>query len=336
VDSRAGDAGELTPLTLVIGPEELLVSRAVAGVVASARARDAQAEVRELDGPAADLSLLLDLSSPSLFGELRVLVVRNAQDLAEDVRDGLAAYVADPLDGLFLVVAHTGVTKGKRLVDALTAAGATVHRVAAVSKPAERLQFVQQEVRGAGRQITAGAARTLVDAVGTDLRDLASAVAQLVADQPEVRTLDEASVARHHRGRAETTGFQIADAAVAGDVAGALLLFRQALQSGTHELVVLNALASAVRETTLVRGTGGNSGTLATQLGMPPWKVEKAMRVSRGWTDEGLTRALRAVAQADLDAKGGGVSGSYAAERAVLAVATARDLGRTPARPGRR
>jgi DNA polymerase-3 subunit delta len=325
------------PLTLIVGNQELLVSRAVARVVAAVRARDAQADVRDLQGETIDLGLLLDLTSPSLFGELRVVVVRGAQDLAEDVRDGLAEYAAAPLDDVVLVVAHSGVTKGKRLVDALTAAGATVERITALTKPGELLPFVQQEIRSAGREVTAGAARALVDAVGTDLRELAAAVAQLLADSAPGVLVDEALVARHHRGRANTGGFHVADAALAGDTAGALLLLRQAMDSGTHELVVLTSLASGLRETTLVLGSGqSSSGAIAKQLGLPPWRVERIQRTGRGWTGEGLTAAIQAVAHAELEAKGGGVSGAYAAEQAVLRVSAARNAGRSAPRASRR
>ena len=93
-----------------------------------------------------------------------------------------------------------------------------------VTKPADRLSFVQSEIRAAGRSATAGACRALLDAIGNDLRDLAAAVAQLVSDDGTAATVDERMVARFHRGRAETSGFQIADAAVAGDAAGALSL----------------------------------------------------------------------------------------------------------------
>ena len=59
----------------------------------------------------------------------------------------------------------------------------------------------------------------LLEAVGTDLRDQASASAQLVADTDAGRLTSRPS--RYHRGRAEVQGFAVADKAVVGDVAGA-------------------------------------------------------------------------------------------------------------------
>ncbi|HVU74289.1 MAG TPA: DNA polymerase III subunit delta [Mycobacteriales bacterium] len=326
------DAELLVPLTLVVGPEELLVAREVRRIVAAARARDADADVRELAGDAVELGLLLDLATPSMFGGDRVVVIRDAQDLAEDVREALVGYIdqtaAEPAPDVVLVIAHSGVVKGKRLLDAMKAAKARVVTIAPIGKPGERLEFVQGEIRAAGRESTAGAVRALVEAVGTDLRELAAAVAQLVADTPPGTAIDERTVAAHHRGRAETSGFAIADAAVAGDVAGALALLRHALDDGESEVYMLSALATGLRDIGLVRGASGPSGALAKRFGMPPWKVEKAQRVARGWTDDGVAAAVGAVAEADRMLKGEGASNRHTIEQAVLAIAHARSTAR--------
>lgn len=312
-------------LTLILGDEELLVSRAVSGLTVAARAADSEADIRELRGEEVAADGLAELLSPSLFGGTTVLIVRAAQDLDEAARDVLVRYVGDPMPDTVLVLAHSGVTKGKKLLDATQAAGAEVIRCAKLSKPADRLTFVQTEIRSFGCNATAGACRALLDSVGNDLRELSAAIAQLVADSAGTDTIDERVVARFYRGRAETTGFQIADAAVAGNAAAALSLLRQAMGSGTADLLVVSALAVAVRDIANVRGAGSASqGMIAKQLGMPPWKVDKAQKSGRGWSDAGLSTALRAVAEADLSVKGAGVSPAYALERAVLLVAGAR------------
>ena len=47
-------------------------------------------------------------------------------------------------------------------------------------------------------------------------------------------------------------------------------------------------------------------------------------RQLQGWEPSGLARALDAVAQADIDVKGGAADPAYAVERMVLQVAAAR------------
>jgi DNA polymerase III subunit delta len=59
----------LPPLTLIVGDEELLVSRAIGECVAGMRAQEPDADVREYDARALGADALMDLSSPSLFGD---------------------------------------------------------------------------------------------------------------------------------------------------------------------------------------------------------------------------------------------------------------------------
>jgi DNA polymerase-3 subunit delta len=308
------------PVTLVHGDEELLVSRAVAAVLAAARARDPEVDVRDLAAAAVDAAVLLDLQTPSLFGELRVLVLRGVQDCADDVRDALLPLVQAPPDGAWLVLVHAGGVKGKRLLDAVKAAGAHVVPCAKVDKLGDRLAFVQGEFDGAGATVTAGACRAIVDAVGGDLRDLAGACAQLVTDTPG--TVDEAAVARFFRGRADASGFAVADRALEGDVPGSLVELRQAFAAGVDPVLVVAALARQLRTVARVASAGrARADVVARDLKLAPWMVDKARRQSRGWGPESLAVAHAAVAHADGEVKGGGSDPRFAVERAVLAVA---------------
>jgi DNA polymerase-3 subunit delta len=313
----------LTPLRLLVGDEELLVSRAVAAVIAAARADDPGAEVREIDTSSVHPAELDEMLGPSLFGGRRVVVLRGAQDAGKDLTAALLAHAADPADGTVLVVAHAGAAKGKALLDGVRKAGAAEVSCARVTKLKERLTFVRAEVRRLGGRSTDEASELLVDAVGADLRELASACSQLVADTGG--TVDEAAVRRYHHGRADANGFNVADAAMVGDVGGALESLRWALSVGVDPVPIADALADGIRS--VARVTGGrraNAYQLAGELGMPPWKVERAQRQGRGWTTEGLADAMRVAARLNGDVKGGAEDRVFALERAILAIAAAR------------
>lgn len=311
----------LTPLTLISGDEDLLVARAVDDVLAAVRAKDSEADVRLVDADALDGSALLDLATPSLFGDLRVLVVRITGALSDDVRDGLLALVESPDPSVVLVVVHPGGNVGKRLVDAVKAAGAKVVPCAKVDKK-ELPAFVLTELRRFGAQATESAARALVEAVGSDLRELSGACAQLATDTPG--DVDDVAVARFFRGRADVNGFVVAERAVEGSVGAALVELRMALAGGLAPVLVVSALARQLRTVARVASAGrGSPDVIARDLKMAPWQVKKAQRQLRGWTPEALVAAHRAVAVADGEVKGGGTDPAYAAERAVLAVATA-------------
>lgn len=307
-------------MRLVVGDEGLLVERAVSGAVAAARRRDPDVEVRTLKASEITAGLLAELVSPSLFAEARVVVLEAAQDANAEVTTVLTDYAKAPTDGVSLVVLHAGGAKGKAPLDGLKKAGAAVTEASKLTKYDQRADFVRAEVRRAGGTITGEALGLLLDAIGSDLRELASAASQLVSDSGG--QVDAEAVRAFHRGRADVTGFAVAERAVTGDRAGALEALRWALETGVAHVLVADALADAVRTIARVSAAGrGDPYRMASELKMPPWKVKKAQGQARGWDGPGLTRAMALVADVNADVKGAAADASYALERTTAELA---------------
>jgi DNA polymerase III subunit delta len=314
------------PLLLVLGDEEFLAARAIAAAVAAAREADASADVREYDAGSLTAGEVAEILSPSLFGGRRVLVVRSGQDARKDLTTALLAYAKQPDPDVTLIVAHLGAAKGKAFADGLRAAGAEVIPVQKLKGDRERIAFVRDEFRHNGGRCDEAAASALLAAVGNDLREIAAACSQLRADTDGKITAEV--VARYYRGRAEVSGFTVADAAMIGDVPGALEALRWALHVGVDPVPIADAIADGVRTVARVAAAGrGNPYSLANSLGMPAWKIQRAQERSRGWTPEGLVDAMRAAADCNAAVKGGGEDRGYALEQAVFAVAAARQSG---------
>lgn len=314
----------LAPVSLIQGPEAFLADRAVSGVIGAARAGDPEVDVTDV--AAADLSpaALAEHTSPSLFASRRVVVVRDLQDAGEPLGEALLRHAKDPPADVVLVLVHSGGVKGKRLVDGLRKAGVRYVACDKVTRPEDLVGFVQREVRAARGRIDDDAARALVEAVGADLRGLASAAAQLVADA-EGRVTAQV-VSTYFEGRAEVKGFAVADRAVEGHTARAVEELRWALETGTAPVLVTSALASALRNLIRLQAVprGLRDADVARELGVPAWKLRTLRQQARGWTPEGLARAVAAVARADADVKGASNDPALALSRAVLAVGEAR------------
>ena len=230
---------------------------------------------------------LTTLTSPSLFGGGCVVIIRRAQDAGKDVAAELAKYTAAPAPGRGAVITHAGGAKGKALVTDLTKAGARVVECPKLTRVSERTDFVRAEFRRVGRAADEGAVRALLDAIGSDLRELASAVDQLASDT-EGR-IGEAVVARYYRGRAEATGFSVADHAVEGRLNEALEQLRWALATGVSPVLINSALAQGVRLLGRVGAAsrGTNAAALAAEVGAPPWKIDRVRQQLRGWHPDG-------------------------------------------------
>jgi DNA polymerase III subunit delta len=252
------------------------------------------------------------------------VVLRSAQELVKDTVTAVLAYAADPVEGVTLLVQHGGGARNKNVVDSLKKARAAVFTCDKVTRAAERLEFVRNEIRTAGGTTTPDAVAALVEAVGSDLRELAAAANQLVADTGGM--IDAGAVRRYHSGRAEVTGFAISDLVMAGDISGALESLRWALGVGVAHVLIADALADGVRTVSRVSGARGNGYTLASELGMPPWKIDKARGTARGWHDAGLAAAMAIAAEVNGDVKGNAADPDYALEKAVIGIGRARRM----------
>jgi DNA polymerase III subunit delta len=331
VNPPASRADPVAPVTLIVGEEEFLVDRAVRDLVTASRAASQaeghDADVHDREGAELGPGELDSLTSPSLFGGGCVVVIRSAQDASKEVAAELARYAANPAPDVALILTHAGAAKGKELLASVKAAGAQVIECPKVTRFAERLDFIRAEFRRAGRRADDAAARALLDAVGSDLRELAAACDQLAADAGD--RLDEALVARYFRGRAEATGFAVADRAVEGHLAQALEQLRWALATGVSPVLICSALAQGVRLLGRVSAAsrGASSAALAAEVGAPPWKIDAVRRQLRGWQPAGIARALHAVAEADAQVKGEATSAGYALERAIRRIVASRNEG---------
>lgn len=311
----------MSQLHLLLGDEDLLVERAVAEVLRLVRGRAGTADipVDRLRAGEVSTNELAELLSPSLFADERVVVLEAAAEAGKEAVALIADVAADLPEGTTLVVAHSGGGRAKALADQLQDAGAEVHLCARIVKAAERADFVRNEFRDHGAKVNAETVTAVVEAIGSDVRELAAACSQLVADTGG--KVDAAAVRRYHSGNAEVTGFDIADMAVTGDVAGAAEALRWAMLRGVAHVLLADALAEAVHSIAVIRPLSGDHYRLAGQVGMPPWKVQKTQKQARRWSNERVAEAIRVVATLNGDVKGVAANADYALEAAVRRVA---------------
>jgi len=319
-------------LHLVLGDEELLVERAIASVLHAARAQAGTDEVPENRLRAGEVSTseLAELLSPSLFADERVVVLEAAAEAGRDAVALIGAAAADLPPGTVLVVVHSGGGRAKALAGQLRDLGARVHQCARITKAAERAEFVRAEFRSHRVKVDDDVVAAVLDAVGSDIRELAAVCSQLVADTGG--HVDAAAVRRYHSGKAEVTGFDIADKAVVGDVAGSAEALRWAMMRGVPHVLLADALAEAVHGIARIGPLSGDPYRLAAELGMPPWRVQKAQKQARRWSEDSVATAVRLVATLNADVKGAAADADYVLETAVRQIAQLA----TPARRGSR
>ena len=308
---------------LVLGSEAALADRALAKLSEQLKAE--KCEVTNLFAADVIVGDIADALAPSLFSERRALIIRDLQDLPEESRDEITRYLDSPDASTTVIFIHKGGVKGKALLDAIKKVKPEIIACEPIKKEAEKEEFVRNLFLDLKRKATPGAVAALVGALGNDLRELQSAVSQIAADAP-AGAIDELIIDKFHQGRVETTGFDVADATLDGNLSGALIALRSALETGTDPVMITSAIASSLRSLAKVSGVnrGAKSFELAGQLGMAPWQIDKARRQLNRWSPAQIADAVGAIAQADAEVKGAASDPIYALEKALTRIATSQ------------
>ena len=306
---------------LILGSEGALSDRAVTKL--TAQLKESNCEITNLFAGETIVGDIADALAPSLFSEKRALILRDLQDLPEDNREEIIRYLAAPDESMTVIFLHKGGVKGKALLDAIKKVKPEIISCEPLKKETEKEDFVKSLFLDTGRKASPGAISALVAALGSDMRELQSAISQICADAP-AGVIDEVMVDKFHQGRIETTGFDVADAVIEGNVSGALIALRSALETGTDPVMITSAIASALRS--LAKVSGVNRGTksfeLAGQLGMAPWQIDKARRQLHRWSPGAIADSVEVIATADAQVKGAASDPIYALEKAVVRIAT--------------
>ncbi|MCD4558030.1 DNA polymerase III subunit delta [Schaalia sp. lx-100] len=308
----------LAPIVLIKGSEGLLADRAMARLRVLAREADPQVERTDLSAASYQSGQLDMVTSPSLFGEARMVIISDLETLGESLSTDLLAYIKHPASDVWLFLRHPGGNaKGKKVIDAIGQAGFPVISAEPLKKDKDKYALLMADAKAARRALDAEAAHMLVDALGADVRSMAAALAQLIADVEGRITVED--VRRYYSGRVEATGFEVADATISGNTAQALTLLRHALATGTDPVPLVAALAMKIRQMAKVSlpGQGHN-------LGMAPWQVDQARRQLRGWSENSLATAFSVLACADEEVKGASKDPHRAIEKAVVALCRLR------------
>ena len=262
--------------------------------------------------------------APSLFAEKRVVVIRALHEAPSEIVEEIERdlEIADP--NVHLIFIHGGGNKAKGFVDRLKKSKALVISCEPLKKVSDKESFIKNEFKEAGRKVSPAAISALIDATGSDMRELAASCRQIAFDVAASKeVIDEGDIANFYQGRVEASGFDVADAVIAGDETGALIALRNALDTGTDPVMIIAATASSVRTIAKVAGEPRNANPyqLASKLGLAPWQIEKARKSISRWSPQLIKFSIQELAAADVAVKGGESDPIYAVERCVLAIA---------------
>ena len=268
---------------------------------------DASVDVAELLGT---------LQTPSLLGGRRLVIVDDAKDLDKEQTEALTTYLESPAPSSVLVLVASGKTK-------LDPVAKKMGAVVTLEAPKGRrlIGWIRERAKAHRVKVDDRAAWAMVDAVGTELRDLDGALEQLALRLGADARISAADVRRAFPRLADERIFVFTDAVGDRKLPAAMGTLRRLLEQGDEPLMLFGALSSQVRKMLRARRIADKGArAVGDALGLPEWRAERLQRQARSYKEEELVAAVGILAQTDVDMKGEFPSPEAALERAVVRI----------------
>ena len=319
----ARTADSKPPFRVVFGGDSYLNEQKVRDLCRQATNARRDAEFIELDASSCDAYAFDEAVSPSLLSDTAIVRVNNLQSADDKLGDALSSYAKqcakDPAGSSIVICQHEGSMKGKRIIDQILKAGGVKEVVPDLKKADAKLNFVYQCFERDGRRCDPMAAQQLVSVLGDKTGELAAMCHQLCFDFDD-DPIPVDRVNQYLTSNPQVTGFTVADKAIEGKTAEAIIAMRSAVEQGTDPIALIGALAMKLR--TLAKASAVRSGVISTaEAKTNPWVLKNAMRQLGGWTSAGLASCIQMLAWADEQSKTNGGDPVYALERSIELIA---------------
>jgi DNA polymerase-3 subunit delta len=247
-----------------------------------------------------------NLSTPSLFGEQRALLVTGVQSLSESAAGELRAYLSAPVaDAVLVLTAVSRSRGGPPIGKAVTAAGGNVRQVAL--RRQDVAGWVVSRAKRRGVSLTGPGAAALVSTIGESPAELAQAIEQLGAAFPG-QSVGPDQVRAQFRGLGDQQIWDLCDHALAGRVGPALVTLRALLEDREAGLLILGGVAARVRDLIRVRSLPERmpAADAARAAGLRfDWQVKRYREQAGRFSMEQLNDLQLRLVEADRAMKGG-------------------------------
>ncbi|HEY7632488.1 MAG TPA: DNA polymerase III subunit delta [Thermoleophilaceae bacterium] len=255
-------------------------------------------------------ALAAELATLTFNPGTRYLLADFVQNWKAGDLEPLERAIADMSPDTVLVLIARGKVQA-RLAKSVDKAGGEV-RAYEAPKPWEMHKWVMARAKDEGLTLDSEAAKTLVSAVGTGQQRLAREVEKLVLAAHPRTTLSVEEIEELAPAESLRSGYDVADALVAGDGRTALALSEQLLERDEHGSKIMYSITRRLREVHRAASLleqGVPEQKVAAAVGGPPWAAKKVIAKAKGADRQALERALCTFADLEVDLRGGGSGG---------------------------
>ena len=243
----------------------------------------------------------------SLFGEERVVVIREISEATVAELSSLVAYLAQPSDSTHLVVSATGKLP-KSIADALKRAGATTLATTPPDRRQELVTWFLERLGESGLTLELSALNQIIDWLGEDQARLPGLIDILVSTYGTSRKLTSDDITPFLGDAGSVKPWDLTDAIDAGDSAKAIDMLHRMTRSGEyHPLQVMALLHTHYTKLMRLDGPDLNSPQDAMSIigSKSEFQAKKYLNQYRRLGGEGINQAVQLLARADVDLRGG-------------------------------
>jgi DNA polymerase-3 subunit delta len=295
---------------LVKGDDPSLVAQAAHALTERlVEGGDPSLMVEEFGGPGVepfDVGAVIDAcTTPPFLVDRRVVVVREAGQLNAAEAKRLVAYLEGPLATTALVLVAGGGALPPALAKAVGAVGEVVDTT--VGRGRARSEWLTAHLRAGPVKLDGPATARLSEHLGGDVGRLEGLLETLAAAYGPGATVTADDLGPFLGPAGALAPWDLTDAIDAGATAQALSVLHRMLGAGdTHPLVVMAGLHRHFRQILRLDGADATSPEQAAQiLGLKStFPAKKALAQSRRLGTARTVRAVRLLAEADLDLRG--------------------------------
>lgn len=245
--------------------------------------------------------------TPPLLSDRRVVLGREVGHYSSAQAKALVDYLADPLPTSTLVLVSGGGQLARGLVDAVRRAGHVID--ADVPRGRARSGWLASQVRSGPVRLDAGALGAVSDHLGEDLSRVYALLEILASAYGQGAKLGAAEVTPFLGDAGTVAPWELTDSIDRGDTAGAISALRRLMAAGgRHPLALLATLHTHYGRMLRLDGDPAitDEASAAAALGMQgsTFPARKALATTRRIGHDGVARAVRLLAEADLALKG--------------------------------
>jgi DNA polymerase-3 subunit delta len=264
--------------------------------------------VDDFDSDDYELRAVVDSAqTPPFLTPSRVVVARGIGRFSAGEVEPLVSYLADPLPSTELVLVAGGGRLPKAITDAVTKGGGVVVETAAPSRPRDRADWLADQVSERGLKLERPALELMASWLAEDVGRVGGVLDTLCATYGAGATLRAVDVAPFLGEAGGVPPWDLTDAIDQGRVARALELLRRMTGAGErHPLQVMAILHAHYTKLLALDGVDArDESAAAAAMGTKPgFATRKLVDQYRTLGGGGVGRAIRLLAQADLDLRG--------------------------------